>query len=198
LNKDIESNWAIHNSLKGWTLFDLSLKDMQLLIKSMSLNEQKLSHVCRSGDLNWVRLNEDLFPLFFQYKSIKLGQYPNLDNLSSEFGDTEYFVVRPQKIIQPRLHKRYEIQVNCLIFSTTRQFSTKTIDLSEGGLYLFDTIPDWVAGYFIVGVQTTEDYFQLLCSIVEDQKDRRRVQIVSEDQDLQFLGYKSWLHTLLS
>lgn len=198
MNKDIEFHWAIHNSLKGWTLFDLSLNDMQLLIKSMSLNEQKLSHVCKSGDLKWERLNENVFPLFFQYKSIKLGQYPNLDNLSSEFGDTEYFVVRPQKIIQPRLHKRYEVQVNCLIFSTTRQFSTKTIDLSEGGLYLFDTIPDWVAGYFIVAVQATDDYFQLLCSIVEDQKDRRRVQIVSEDQDLQFLGYKSWLQSLLS
>ena len=37
---------------------------------------------------------------------------------------------------------------------------------------------------------------RLMCSLVEDQKEKKRVQIVSEEQDPQFLIYKEWLLTL--
>ena len=72
------------------------------------------------------------------------------------------------------------------------------MDLSEGGLYFKDTLPDWVAGYFLVGVQSPTTIYQLMCSVVEDQKERRRVQIVSEEQDAHYLAYKEWLLTMNS
>jgi hypothetical protein len=40
------------------------------------------------------------------------------------------------------------------------------------------------------------DQFQLLCSIVEDQKEKNRVQIVADDNDPQYEMYKEWLRTL--
>ncbi len=188
--------WAIHNSLKGWTLYGLNERELQVLVKTMSINEIKLTQVASSVDGSWGALSEKDFPELFKFKQGESVIYPNLENRIKDIGDTEYFVVRPKKPIQPRLHERYETEIICSIFSTTRQFTTTTIDLSEGGLYFKETIPDWVAGYFIVGVQAPHTIFQLMCSMVEDQKERKRVQVVSEEQDPQYVAYKEWLLTL--
>lgn len=189
--------WAIHNSLKGWTLYGLSERELQVLIKTMSINEIKLTQLCGPQNATWTILSDTQFPALFTYQQGDPNEFPNLDTRIKDVGDTEYFVIRPQKkTIHPRLHQRYEVEVICLVFSTTRQFTTSTIDLSEGGLYFTETIPDWVAGYFIVVVQAAGHVFQLMCSMVEDQKERKRVQIVSEEQDSQYVAYKDWLLTL--
>ncbi len=188
--------WAIHNSLKGWTLHGLTEREMQVLVKTMSINEIRLTQVCQSGDESWQTLSETQFPNLFKFSKSVIESFPTIDTKLRESSDTEYFIVRPKKNIQPRLHTRYEVEVTCLIFSTTRQFTTTTIDLSEGGLYFKDTVPDWVAGYFIVGVQSKNINYQLMCSMVEDQKERKRVQIVSEEMDPQYAAFKEWLLTL--
>ncbi len=187
-------NWALHNTLKGWTLYDLSDREVQLIIKSMSINEMKLTQICRAGDSSWKILTESAHPNLFEKIKFKTENYPAVDSqLAASGADTEYFVVRPKKVIFPRLHNRYEIEVPCVIYSTTRQFHSTTFDLSEGGLFFKDTIPDWVAGYFIVGVHSPDGIIQLMCSLVEDQKEKKRVQIVSEESDPQYLIYKDWL-----
>ena len=189
-----ELNWALHNSLKGWTLYDLTEREVQILLKSMSINESKLTQICQVGDSSWHKLNESSYPQFFAKLNFNAKSYPEIDIQQTTSGiDTEYFVVRPKKVMFPRLHKRYDLQVPCFIFSTTRQFHSTTLDLSEGGLYFKDLIPDWVAGYFIVGVHSPEGIIQLMCSLVEDQKEKKRVQIVSEESDPQFVMYKDWL-----
>jgi len=189
-------SWGIHNSLKGWTLHGLNDREMKLIIKTMSINEVKLTQVCRLGDTKWTLLNEKSYPELFQGKIVDLPGFPALDTRSKETNDTDFFVVRPKRTIQPRLHQRYEVEVPCLVSSTTREFSTTTIDLSEGGLYFKETMPDWVAGYFLVGVQTSNAVYRLMCSMVEDQKERKRVQIVSEEQDAHYLAYKEWLFSM--
>lgn len=186
-------SWGIHNSLKGWTLHGLNDREMLLVIKTMSINEVKLTQVCRLGDTTWMALTEKNFPELFHGKLPEIQGFPAIDNRTKETSDTEFFVVRPKRTIQPRLHQRYEVEVSCLISSTTKEFSAKTIDLSEGGLYFKETVPDWVAGYFLVSVQTSNAVFRLMCSMVEDQKERKRVQIVSEEQDAHYLAYKEWL-----
>lgn len=185
-------SWGIHNSLKGWTLHGLNDREMQLIIKTMSINEVKLTQVCRLGDAKWSPLNEKSYPELFKASSDIVG-FPPLDIKAKETNDTEFFIVRPKRTIQPRLHQRYEVEVACLISSTNKQFKATTVDLSEGGLYFKETIPDWVAGYFLVGVQTQNAIYRLMCSMVEDQKERKRVQIVSEEQDTHYLAYKEWL-----
>ncbi len=189
--------WAIHNSLKGWTIYDLTVREMQLIVKTMSVNEVRLTQVCQREDSNWNILNDKDFPELFKFEATDSQLFPHLDSKAKEIGDTEYFVVRPKKTIHPRLHQRYETAITCMIFSTTRQFTTQTVDLSEGGLYFVDTIPDWVTGYFMVGVLAPETIYQLMCSMVEDQKERKRVQIVSEENDLHYVAYKDWLLTLI-
>ncbi len=189
-------SWGIHNSLKGWTLFGLNNREMQLLVKTMSVNEIKLTQVCHEGDVKWTLLNESSHPELFQFAQGEALCFPVIENKPKDVGDTEYFVVRPKKQIQPRLHQRYEIEVTCQIFSTTRKFTTSTIDLSEGGIYFKETIPDWVSGYFLVGVQATDTVYQLMCSLVEDQKDKKRVQIVAEETEPHYVAYKEWLLTL--
>lgn len=185
-------SWGIHNSLKGWTLHGLNDREMQLVIKTMSINEVKLTQVCRLGDEKWLPLSEKNYPELFKTTSEIVG-FPPLDTRAKEVNDTEFFIVRPKRTIQPRLHQRYEVEVACQISSTNKQFSATTIDLSEGGLFFKETIPDWVAGYFLVGVQTQNAVYRLMCSMVEDQKERKRVQIVSEEQDAHYLAYKEWL-----
>lgn len=201
--------WAIYNSLKGWSLYDISERELQLIVKTLSVNEIRLTKVCQQSDTNWVPLNEQNYPQLFKTISSDVTLYPQLSLQSESAEDTEYFVVRPKRVIQPRLHQRYEAAIKCHIQTTTKQFDTETFDLSEGGLFFKDIIPDWVAGYFIVVVDflsssnhTAESgslsrkSVRLMCSLVEDQKEKKRVQIVSEEQDPQFLIYKEWLLTL--
>ncbi|MBC7420036.1 MAG: PilZ domain-containing protein [Bdellovibrio sp.] len=159
----------------------------------MSVNEVKLTRICQSGDQAWVTMTELTHPEFFAKINFNLSSYPSIDQLTSTGVDTEYFVIRPARAMYPRLHKRHEVKVPCFIYSATRQFHSTTVDLSEGGLHFKDIIPEWIAGYFIVGVHSPEGIIQLMCSLVEDQKEKKRVQIVSEEADPQFLIYKDWL-----
>lgn len=194
-------NWALHNTLKGWTLYDLTSSEVQLLVSVMSVNEIRLAKVCQKGSSNWNALTETDYPEFFEKRTQSAAGYPEHENESSEKSsenqtDTEYFANSPQRKVLPRLHARYDIAVTCSMHSSKDSFVTETIDISEGGLHFKDLLPDWIAGYFIVSVKTTAGVFQLMCSLVEDQKEKKRVQVVSEESDPQYLLYKEWLLTL--
>lgn len=193
-----ESTWALHNALKSWTLYNLSATQISILILPMTPSELKLAHVCSKNGKNWETLDRSKYPQFFKSEVTKnlldANYYPPVDIRSDSVSEAGYFVIKPNKVVQPRLHKRYEVSVNCVLVGVNNQeFSTETIDLSEGGLYFKDIIPTWVAGYFLV---TVKSQFQLMCSLVEDQKEKKRVQIVSEESDFNFIQYKNWLKQL--
>lgn len=199
----MNEHWALHNTLKGWTFYDLSIREVQLLVQGMSSNEVRLAKICLKNASQWMALSPKEHSQFFHKESFSSEGYPLLasDRGTTTYTgteiDTDYFVVK-KRIELPRLHTRYDVCIPCIIFSTKKNFETETVNISEGGLQFKDLLPEWTAGYFIVGVRTSEGLIQLMCSLVEDQKEKRRVQIVSEDSDVQYILYKHWLSTLSS
>jgi hypothetical protein len=194
----LSQTWALYNALKFWTLYNLSEQEVRLLLLTFSDNELKLTKICKSGDSKWESAlsseNVDFIKPENKAPYLNSEGFPSLEMRSDSVTDTGFFQVKSGKVQHPRLHNRYEKSVECTISNAhNKVFNTQTIDISEGGLYFKHIIPDWIAGYFIVVVN---DQFQLLCSIVEDQKEKNRVQIVAEDNDPQYELYKEWLRTL--
>lgn len=195
----MSSDWALHNSLKGWTLYNLSQVELSLLLSTLTANELKLARLAQKGQ-EWSQFEPSKYPELMtesQLKRFKSSEgFLCLDSGKRNqpvAADTEFFIVKPPKVIYERQHKRYEVQVPCEVSAGAKEFKTTSRDISEGGLFFKDLIPDWIAGYFIVKVN---NQFELMCSIVEDQKEKCRVQIVSEDRDSQFTKFREWLSTL--
>jgi hypothetical protein len=194
----LSNTWALYNALKFWTLYNLSEQEVRLLLLTFSDNELKLAKICKSGDSKWESVLGGIYPELVTPENkapyMNPDGFPSLEIRADSVTDTGFFQVKGGKVQHPRLHNRYEKSVVCAITNANdKVFNTQTIDISEGGLYFKDVIPDWIAGYFIVVVN---DQFQLLCSLVEDQKEKNRVQIVAEDNDPQYQMYKEWLRTL--
>lgn len=196
--------WALHNSLKGWTLYSLTDREVQLLVNTMTINEIKLVKVCKENDNKWSGLTRESHPQLFAALPKNPGGFPepSLEASESTNSDTDYFVIRPKKSFHPRLHERIEKEFNAVILGQSDNFETTTIDLSEGGIHFNDLIPSWVSGYFIVRIYNVDEnsgqkeQYSVMCSLVEDQKEKKRVQVMSEDSDPQFLRYKNWLDKL--
>ncbi len=188
--------WAIHNSIKNWTLFDLTDREAQIVINTLSMNELKLIYICKSGDTAWVRFDALNHQKLLNPNVTQQGRFPpvNLDLHVGEL-DSDFFVIQPRKVHTPRLHGRFTISLPIVIESAGKAFESSTIDISEGGFYLKDSIPEWVAGYFLVRVEAFKTTFQIMCSMVENQKSRHRIQIVSEDHDPNYQMYKNWLRS---
>lgn len=193
--------WALHNTLKGWTFYDLTTREAHLLVQAMSVNEIRLAKISLKNSSTWVSLTSAEHPQFFDKINSSSENYPQLASdrgTSTSPGgetDTDYFVVKKRTEVA-RLHKRYDICVPCTISSSSKSFEVESVNISEGGLQFKGLLPAWIAGYFIVTLQTSGSLIQLMCSLVEDQKEKKRVQIVSEESDVQYLLYKHWLTTL--
>lgn len=190
--------WALHNPIKSWTLYNLTVAEVRFLILTLSVSELRSARVCKKNENSWQEISKETYPdLFLKTQTehyFKQDAYPEIISTDMVDSDKQYFVIKPSRILHPRLHTRHEVSATCvLVGSNDKEFKTKTIDLSEGGLYFQDIIPNWVAGYFLVVVN---DKFQLMCSLVEDQKEKKRVQIVSEESDFNFVQFKNWLSTL--
>lgn len=190
--------WAMHNSLKGWTLYSLTEREVQLLINTMSSNEVKLVKICKQHGAQWEKLSREQFPELYAPVGKFEDGYPALGLEATDSGsqDADYFVVKAKKVMHPRLHERIEKQFEATILGQTQNFATTTIDLSEGGIQFNDIIPAWVSGYFIVRVADQDTHYSVMCSLVEDQKEKKRVQVMSEESDPQYMRYKQWLDRL--
>ena len=192
-------SWAVSNALKYWTLYDLTEQDVRLLLLTFSDNELKLAKICRQGDSNWNSVNHPDFKELIKKENrepYSVGNgYPVVAETNDSVPDTGFFGLKSGgKVVHPRLYNRIEKEIPCVISLNDKEFQSNTIDLSEGGFYFKDVVPEWVAGYFLVNVDSK---FQLMCSLVEDQKQKARVQIVSEENDPQYIAYKDWLTSLL-
>jgi len=189
--------WAMHNSLKGWTLYNLSDREVQLVIKTLTKNEIKLIQVCHQSTLNWEALDERQHKGLFVDVGMNIGVFPEpKEALIADDTDTDYFVIRPKKVFLPRLHDRIEKKFPSSIIGQSQNFDTETADLSVGGIQFKDLLPGWVSGYFLVKIQDGHDVFMLMCSLVEDQSENKRVQIVSEESDVNYVKYKNWLERI--
>jgi len=189
-------SWALHNSIKNWTVFDLTDREAQIVINTLSMNELKLIYICQSGDTTWMRFDSLLHQKLLNPNVTSQGRFPpvHLDLHVGEF-DSDFFVIQPRKVHTPRLHGRFTIDLPLSIETAGKVFKSSTIDVSEGGFYIKDSIPEWIAGYFLVRVEAFKGVFQIMCSMVENQKSRHRIQIVSEDNDPNYQLYRQWLRS---
>ena len=190
-------SWALHNSIKNWTLFDLTEREAQIVLNTLSTNELKLIYICQSGSTEWVRFDSATHQKLVNPNVTSQGRFPpvNLDLQVGEM-DSDYFVIQPRKVLTPRLHGRYTVDLPITIETSGKSFASETIDVSEGGFYIKDSIPDYVAGYFLVKIKAFKNVYQIMCSIVENQKSRHRIQIVSEDSDPNYQLYRTWLRSV--
>ncbi|MFN3697937.1 MAG: hypothetical protein ACK4VO_10900 [Pseudobdellovibrio sp.] len=187
----------MHNSLKGWTLYNLSDREVQLVIKTLTKNETRLIQVCHQSTLNWEPLDEHRHKGLFVEVGQNHGVFPEpKEALIADDTDTDYFVIRPKKVFLPRLHDRIEKKFPAIVLGQSQNFETETADLSAGGVQFKDLLPKWVSGYFLIKIHDGAETFMLMCSLVEDQIENKRVQIVSEESDLNYVKYKNWLERI--
>jgi hypothetical protein len=113
----------------------------------------------------------------------------SLDKLRTEEDTSDSFVVRAKK----RHKKRYAITIEV----NDKIFKTHSHDISVGGVYVEDIIPDWVTGYFKirVGKQNSKQQIELQCCLVEGQAPhaRYRIMILPLQNASDELNLENWL-----
>lgn len=109
--------WALHNSLKGWTLYGLSEREAQLVVNTLTVNEAKLVKVCKLPEKKWHKLDREKCPELFVSLNKERGQFPELssDDMNTEYTDTDYFVVKAKPQFYPRLHERIDLKTQAVI-----------------------------------------------------------------------------------
>jgi PilZ domain len=92
-----------------------------------------------------------------------------LDSVSITSGE---FVIRSQK----RFRKRMAVTI---IGTENQMFKTFTRDISVGGMYLEDSAPNWVKGYFKVRISkpNSKQLIELNCGVLETQPDGARYRV---------------------
>ncbi|MBC7457752.1 MAG: PilZ domain-containing protein [Bdellovibrionaceae bacterium] len=167
------------------------------MLHTMSTNEIKLTKASSLKQSDWIFISKDIYPDFFaDTGKNNTGFSDYKDGQTDSDVDTDFFIIKPKKIHHARLHDRINTEVKVVLEGQNKSFESVTVDISEGGIFFKDAIPEWVSGYFIVRVFDGVLAYQVICSLVEDQKVKQRVQIVSEESDSHYVKYKDWLATL--
>ena len=188
--------WAIQNPLKSWTLFELELNEVQLIINTLSPNEIKLLKIANNQDLQWQRFDPKSHSILisnYGKDNVTFLKTTNSDQDPEDLDEADFFMVHTKKSILPRLYDRIEMQFEVKILGSNQSIITTTLDLSEGGIQVKDKLPNWLSGYFVVEIKDHDQSYSLMCNIVEDQIEKRRIQIMSEESDPHFVKYKNWL-----
>lgn len=91
-----------------------------------------------------------------------------------------------------RKFERYAVQMPVVVQTTTEQFTTWTLDISEGGIRTKDPLPESLVGYAqVVLMPKNRAAFHLLASQVEDQTDGRfHLQFMDSPSMIEFI---TWL-----
>jgi len=189
--------WALHNPLKSWTLAGLSLRECQLLVASMTDAEMKVCWAYHQKWSDWKPLTANECHALFKHKDPHFV-HPALPQMVQE-DDHEITQVQPSTLTKPqepiyRKFSRYNARIAVEIVVRKNSFSTHTLDLSEGGFYFEDPLPDWVAGYFTVILKIPNEKFEFTCVLAEDQKKEKfRTEIAPTTTEEAVQYFKNWL-----
>jgi len=193
--------WAIHNPLKSWTLADLSLRECQLLVASMSDIEMKVSWAFHESWSDWKPLSEPgCHDLFLHHDE----SHPVLPPLPQMIQDDDHEITEVRVLatapvsrdLVTRKHPRYQAKIPVEIMVSSYSFVTHTQDLSLGGFCFEDKLPDWVAGYFTVVLNTPDKMFEFTCILAEDQKkDKFRAEIAPSTSESVIADFRVWLNS---
>lgn len=193
--------WSLHNPVKGWTLHRLSLREVSILIGTLSPVELASSFVWQKKWLGWRRLAEVQLT-----KSTEVilapPSVPPLPEMAAAEVAEEVTQVRPVQVrapdVTPRRHARTKISVPVEIVKGTDFLATQTLDVSESGIRFSEPLPGWVVGYFTVIFRQDGLNFEITCALVEDQKgvkDRAEV-IDTNDEESGLQKYLVWTRSL--
>lgn len=166
---------------------------------SMTDAEMKVSWAHHENWPEWKPLSEPECHDLFLFKDVDHPSLPALPQITQE-DDHEITQVRMitsvQKIREPIVRKyvRYTAKIPVEIMLSSYSFSTHTLDLSEGGFCFEDKLPDWVAGYFTVVMNTPDKMFEFTCFLAEDQKkDKFRAEIAPTTAEKVLEEFRTWL-----
>lgn len=186
-----EERWSLCCDFHDWVVHDLSLSEARAILETLRDSEKSTLVVWRTGWPNWRNLRDpDCSPLL-NTRTVKISAPPLP---KSEDFDPEITAVRSLKPVNPfasRKHSRFEAKFPVTIVSGSNEFKTETLDLSEGGLRVRDTLPDWVAGYCsaILEIENGRT-LEVMCSLAEDQKQgKSRLEIVASDRAAEFVEW---------
>lgn len=165
----------------------------------MSDAEMKVSWAHHENWTEWKPLSGDECTDLFSFKDADHGALPEIPQMTQE-DDHEITEVRviatvaPKKEIIVRKFTRYEARIPVEIMVGANAFTTHTSDLSEGGFCFEDKLPEWVAGYFTVVLDTPEKMFEFTCFLAEDQKkDKFRAEVAPTTSEAVILEFRDWL-----
>lgn len=161
--------------------------------------EMKVSWAHQEGWADWKPLSGPECHGLFSYKDSDHGELPALPQIIQE-DDHEITQVR---VVNSGIQKReqivrkfirYEAKIPAEIVVGANAFATNTLDMSEGGFCFEDKLPDWVAGYFTVVLNTPEKMFEFTCFLAEDQKkDKFRAEVAPTTSEQVINEFREWL-----
>lgn len=194
-----QRSWALHNPLKSWTLTGLNLRECRLLVASMSDAETKVSWVHYKSWSEWKPLSGVECRTLFTYKDSDQHNLPPIPEMQQD-EDHEITEVRSleasPKFREPIARKftRFIARLPVDILVGNYSFSTHTLDMSEGGFFFEDPLPEWVAGYFTVALKAPDRSFEFTCVLAEDQKkEKYRTEIAPTTTEEALQSFKEWL-----
>jgi len=168
----------------------------------MSDAETKVSWLHYKGWSEWRPLGGEHGVSFFSYQEKERNALPALPELNiSDDRDHDITQVHTDagitKFKEPVVRKftRYRVRIPVDILVGSNVFSTHTADVSEGGFFFEDPLPDWVAGYFTVSLKIRDgQVFEFTCFLAEDQKrEKFRTEIAPSTSEKYFESFKDWL-----
>ncbi len=194
-----EKCWSLISPDKSWRLDRLSHGEIELILATMTPEEAKRLWIWKKGWTEWKRfeLEKNNFRVESRVPFFVCPEVPE-DAIGGGSKKGAEKVVKKKDIADKpvqilRKFPRFDIVLPVKIVLGTQNFSTKTKNISLGGICLQDSLPGWVAGYCTVLIHTPEgEQLELLCTVVEDQSitEKFRMEIVPSTK---FEHLKKWM-----
>lgn len=192
--------WYMHNPLKDWTLHGLSDRECALVLATLSLPEKRAVLLWREDLKSWIHLDHaEAKALPSKVGTSSRARLPNIPRVDDHQEETTAVSTQRKKMVVPREHLRIDMKLSAELIGANQSQKLTTDNVSEGGIKFTERLPDWVAGYFTVVLETPEKKFELTCMLVEDQRqDKMRVAVVeTNDEESHLPLYKKWIRSLI-
>lgn len=186
---------------EGWLLRNLSFGEVLAILASRPRAADDVLLFWSEGWSAWKELND---PECHPFRTVRVESQspppiPLLPEIQEDTLPPMPIAVRARKASSsrgggplPRKFDRFPMQLPVVIQTTTDQFSTWSLDVSEGGIRIRDELPESIAGYTeVVLMPKNHTPFYLLASLVEDQQDGRfHLQFMDSPAQIEFI---TWL-----
>lgn len=187
-----KERWSINCGYHNWTAHDLNKNEAGVLLETLRDSEKASVLVWRTGWTHWRNIRDPEAAPLLHAREIQVSApvLPELEDFDPEITAVRPLIEKPANFLS-RKHIRFDASYPVTVVSGTQDFSTETLDLSEGGLCLKDAVPDWVAGYCSV-IITVEDgrTIEVMCSVAEDQAHAKtRLEMAPSEKQSEYLSW---------